>query len=196
VIHALLDNREAISRSVDITPTGIRAHTRSDDPQVAAWIKQHVASMKARVENNDPIRLRDPLFAAVFQNAADMRMDVEYLEDGVKVVQDGATPCAQALAKAHAEVVSGFVDRGRYEVWANHAVPEACMDKTTAADSSGIAYTSAIMERRGGGGGGFGHGRRHHQHSMQHHNQRCGRVSAAECRRRRTNPDATVEARM
>eukprot|EP00873_Tetraselmis_striata_P024215 jgi/Tetstr1/444479/TSEL_032360.t1 len=125
-IHSLVDNREAISRQVDNTPSGVNTHTYSDDPQVAAWIKEHVAAMKARVENGEPIRRRDPLFAAVFDHAAELTMDVEYLDNGVKVAQTGSTACATALVHAHAEVVTGFIERGRYEMMANHEVPTEC----------------------------------------------------------------------
>jgi hypothetical protein len=135
VIHSLLNNREAISRTVNESAAGVSAHTWSDDPKVAAWIKEHVAAMKARVENRDPIRMRDPLFASVFQHASDLRLDVEYLDNGVKVVESGATPCAEALVKAHAKVVTGFVKKGYEEMWANHDVPKVCYaDDSTEVD--------------------------------------------------------------
>ena len=125
-IHNLLSNRHAINRTVAVTQDGVRTRTFSSDEQVARWIKEHVAAMKQRVENNEPVRLRDPLFNAVFQHAEDMHMETTDDRDGMTVATTGNTKCAVALAKAHAEVVTGFIKYGHDETRKNHDIPEQC----------------------------------------------------------------------
>ena len=82
VIKSLVQNRAKINRDVTVVAEGVETYTRSTDPIVAGWIKTHVAAMKNRVENKKPIREGDPLFAAVFENAADIKFEYSATEDG------------------------------------------------------------------------------------------------------------------
>jgi hypothetical protein len=82
VIKSLVQNRAKINRDVTVVAEGVETYTRSTDPIVAGWIKTHVAAMKSRVENKKPIREGDPLFAAVFENAADIKFEYSATEDG------------------------------------------------------------------------------------------------------------------
>jgi hypothetical protein len=80
--------------------------------------------MYERVENGNPIHMRDPLFAAIFSNAGKISMKVERTEKGVRVVETSADPYIAKLIQAHAEVVNLFVKNGHAEVSKNHAVPK------------------------------------------------------------------------
>jgi hypothetical protein len=128
-IHNLVDSREEIYRQVNNTDDGISTTTWSDNPQVSAWIAQHVAEMKALVESqNGGIRWWDDLFAKVFEMREYVHLEYEAREDGKGVVvkQRGDNACGTALVQAHAQVVSAFVKRGHDEMQKNHDVPAVC----------------------------------------------------------------------
>ncbi|MCA9018842.1 MAG: hypothetical protein KDA74_01765, partial [Planctomycetaceae bacterium] len=65
----LLANHQKIKREVQELPNGVQTLTESGDPQVAAKIREHVYWMKERIEKQQPIRMRDPLFAELFKHA-------------------------------------------------------------------------------------------------------------------------------
>jgi len=50
LVHGMLDGHESIKRTVTNLPNGIRTVTESDDAQVAATSRAHVASMTQRLE--------------------------------------------------------------------------------------------------------------------------------------------------
>ena len=68
-IHALLINHDRIKRTVTNLPDGIRTVTESDDPQIAALIKNHVAEMGKRVKaGDDPgLPIESPALHAIFR---------------------------------------------------------------------------------------------------------------------------------
>jgi hypothetical protein len=103
---------------------GVETLTESDDPKVAAVIRDHVESMYKRVEDGNPIHMRDPLFAAIFGHAGKISMKVEPTKKGVRVIETSADPYVAKLIQAHAEVVNLFIANGHAEVRKNHAVPE------------------------------------------------------------------------
>lgn len=122
-IHQLLDHRGSIRREVQQIEGGVRTRTESDDPAVAAMIKKHVHAMKTRVEDGRPIRRRDPLFAAIFDQADAIEMTIEETPGGVIVTETSDEPGVAALISAHAAVVSLFLENGHAEMRKNHAVP-------------------------------------------------------------------------
>ena len=127
IIHNLLDNRQYIKRTVNLTDTGAQTYTRSDDPQVSDWIQTHVAHMIAMVKSDEGmIRGWDPLFRAVFEHSHSMKAVATNDDKGVHVSLTGRTPCGTSLAQMHAEVVSNFIKRGYAEVHESHSVPEEC----------------------------------------------------------------------
>ncbi len=123
LFHQLLDNRQAIRRKVKKLDDGVETLTESDDPDVARAIQKHVASMKRRVENGQPIHMRDPLFRAVFGVATKIQMKVKHTKKGVRVVETSEDDDVARLIQAHAEVVSLFLANGPVEVRNNHEVP-------------------------------------------------------------------------
>jgi hypothetical protein len=123
LFHYLVSHRNEIKRTVERLPNGVKAQTESDNPEVAEQIQKHVKSMYDRVKNDRPIRLRDPLFAAVFRHADQIDVKVEDTEKGVKVTETSEDPYVVRLLQAHAGVVSLFLKHGFPEVRRNHAVP-------------------------------------------------------------------------
>ncbi len=133
MIHNLLDNHEVIDRKSFHTENGIEATTTSEDPQVADWIKTHVRQMKELKDGGGYIRRWDELFATALDLRDFHDMNVDYLDDGVHVVQfakdnvqGNGFKCAKAIVQAHAGVVDKFVEIGYEEARKNHPVPEGC----------------------------------------------------------------------
>ena len=131
VFHFLLENHDKVRRTVKEVPGGVETLTESDDPKVAAKIQEHVKWMKHRVENAQPIHMRDPLFAEVFRNADKINMSYKKTEKGVVVTETSKDAYVAQLIREHAKVVSAFVKRGHAEAMANHEAP-----KKTAASPS------------------------------------------------------------
>lgn len=123
VFHYLLENHDKIRRTVKELDNGVETLTESDVPSVAAHIKTHVEQMTVRIEKPSPIRMRDPLFAEIFQHTKKIKMVHEDTPKGVKVTETSDDPYVATLIKEHAKVVSKFVERGFAEAHKNHPVP-------------------------------------------------------------------------
>ena len=121
--HYLVDNRAKISRTIERLPNGVETITKSDDPEVAAGIRTHVAAMHARVKEGRGIHLRDPLFREVFRHADKIRMVIADIEKGVRVTETSDDPYVVSLIQAHADVVGKFIENGHDEMRKDHAVP-------------------------------------------------------------------------
>jgi len=119
----LLTNHKKIARNVTQLENGVETLTESDDPEVAAKIKEHVEWMQYRVEETKPIRMRDPLYAELFRHTDKIRMVLVETPKGVRVTETSDDPYVAKLIQSHAKVVSGFVARGFTEAMKNHPVP-------------------------------------------------------------------------
>jgi hypothetical protein len=124
LIHFLLDNGKQVTRTITDLPNGVETVTESADPAIAAKIREHVGAMYRRLAGNKPIHMRDPLFRELFANADKIVMRSEATEKGVKVIETSTDPKVVALIKAHAQVVSKFIENGRAEAMKNHPVPQ------------------------------------------------------------------------
>ena len=124
ILQFLLTNHAQISRRVRELPNGVETVTESDNRAIAAKIKEHVEWMQVRIEENHPIRMRDPLFAEIFRNAEKIKMEVEETQKGVRVTETSSDPYVAKLIQAHAKTVSGFVEQGFAEAMKVHAVPD------------------------------------------------------------------------
>jgi hypothetical protein len=122
--HFLLQNHDRIRRQVKELPDGVETVTESDDPEVAAAIREHVAAMARRLKEGRPIHARDPLFAEIFRHADAIVLVEEPTEKGIRVRETSPDPYVAELIRAHAAVVDAFVARGMAEMHRNHAVPE------------------------------------------------------------------------
>ena len=146
VFQFLLENHKKIKRTVKELPNGVETLTESDTPEIAAKIKEHVEWMEYRVENTNPIRMRDPLFAEIFKHTDKIKMVHEDTEKGVKVTETSDDPYVAKLIQAHAKVVSGFVERGFAEAMKNHAVPGKEMAKPGEPSHPVIANYGAVVK--------------------------------------------------
>jgi hypothetical protein len=124
IFHSLLEDHQQIHRTVTKRANGVETVTESDDPNVALAIQGHAVAMHERVQKVLPIHMRDPLFAAVFGNAAKIKMEITKTDKGVRVIETSDSPYVVKLIQAHADVVSKFVANGFLEVRQNHPVPK------------------------------------------------------------------------
>jgi hypothetical protein len=113
-LHDLFSNHEKIKRTVTNLPDGIRTVTESDDPQVAATIKKHVAEMGTRVEEGrDPgLPIETPALHAIFQNKDKIKTAYATIEKGVIVVQTSTDATAVKALHDHAAEVTDLAQRG------------------------------------------------------------------------------------
>jgi hypothetical protein len=119
-IHALFAQRDQIRRTVTQIPGGVRATTESDDPAVVAQLREHVQAMNKRLKEGRPIHTKDPLFAAIFENADKIHVEIENTPKGITVTETSADPKVIELVRRHAEVVSSFVANGMQEMMRSH----------------------------------------------------------------------------
>jgi uncharacterized protein len=122
-IHKLFADSKKVKRTVKNVPSGVEALTESSDPKVVALLQEHVAAMKARLETKRPMRMWDPLFAALFQNADKMTMTVTNTKAGVQIVETSSDPYVVKLLQAHGGAVSGFVKDGMSGMHVSHPAP-------------------------------------------------------------------------
>jgi hypothetical protein len=123
VIQYLLQSGPSIQRKVTPIEDGVDTLTESDNPEIAAKIKEHVHAMHSRIEDIRPIHMRDPLFVAIFENAEAISMQIIETEKGVHVIETSSHPYVVKLIQEHAKVVSNFIKYGHSEAMKNHAVP-------------------------------------------------------------------------
>jgi hypothetical protein len=112
VIHALFDAHEKIDRVVEITDSGYRAKTTSQDKKVAALLQKHVAEMAARLDGGMSVRHWDPAFAEFREHYDDTTVVIDNIAGGVSVTVSGKTAAAVKVVRNHAAIVSGFVKKG------------------------------------------------------------------------------------
>ena len=79
--------------------------------------------MHRRVKTGSGLHYRDPLFTEVFRHAGKIEMTVERTPKGAKVTETSADPYVAKLIRAHAAVVTKFIENGPAEVMKNHPVP-------------------------------------------------------------------------
>ena len=112
-IHTLLMNHDAITRTVQEIPGGVRTITTSKDPQIAKTIRTHVWQMKARLARNEPIRQMDPLFRQIFLHHSEFNLQIQDIAGGVRTVETSKNPQVTLLIRQHARAaVSEFVKYG------------------------------------------------------------------------------------
>ena len=113
-IHGLFTNHDNIKRTVTNLPDGIRTVTESDDPQVAATIKKHVAEMGKRVEEGrDPgLPIESPALHSIFRDKDKIKTAYEVTEKGIIVVQTSTDATAVKALQDHAAEVTDLAQRG------------------------------------------------------------------------------------
>jgi uncharacterized protein len=119
----LLQHRSEIDRQVTKIDGGVETVTESKNSEVAAAIQEHVPAMARRVKEQDPVHLRDPLFAELFRHAGKIKLTYELTASGVRATEVSEDPYVARLIQAHAEVVSRFLKHGPAEVHTAHELP-------------------------------------------------------------------------
>jgi hypothetical protein len=113
-IRDLFFNHESIKRTVTNLPDGISTVTESDDPQVAATIKKHVAEMGKRVEEGrDPgLPIESTALHSIFRDKDKIKTAYETTEKGIIVVQTSTDATAVKALQDHAAEVTDLAQRG------------------------------------------------------------------------------------
>lgn len=112
IVHELLVNHQAIRRTVEELPNGIRTVTESSDPEVHAYIVDHVARMNERLEAGEMFNISSPTIPILFENRDRIHTEIEYTSTGVIMVQTSDDPETVTALQAHAVEVSEMVDEG------------------------------------------------------------------------------------
>jgi hypothetical protein len=112
IVHELVANNRAITRSVEHLPNGIRTLTESSSPAIAGFISAHVASMEQRLEEGEVFNLFSHTLPTIFESYDRIHSEFEYLPTGVAVVQTSDDPALVAALQAHAAEVTELVDEG------------------------------------------------------------------------------------
>jgi len=112
IVHELVTNNRAITRTVTHLPNGIRTLTESSSPAIAALIVEHVASMARRLEEGEVFNLFSHTLPVIFEGYEQIDSEFEYLTTGVAVVQTSDDPAIVEALQAHAAEVTELVDEG------------------------------------------------------------------------------------
>jgi hypothetical protein len=112
IVHELLTNHRAITRTVDHLPNGIRTLTESQSPAIAGLIAAHVASMERRLQEGEVFNLFSHSLPILFENYDRIQSEFEYLPTGVALVQTSEDPEIVQALQAHAAEVTELVDEG------------------------------------------------------------------------------------
>jgi len=118
IIHELISNHDLIRRTVTNLPDGIRTVTESDDPRIAQFIKEHVASMGERVSTQrDPgLPIESQALHMIFRNKDKIKTVAETTEKGAIVTQTSSDQETVVALQQHASEVSDLVRDGMLAV--------------------------------------------------------------------------------
>jgi len=108
----LLENHWKLHRKTAFLPNGVRAITRSADPELVKTLHAHVAGMEKRFAGGRAIRSWDPLFAALFEFKDQISFYYENEPDGVIAELTADDPKIIELIKAHDETLHHFIRAG------------------------------------------------------------------------------------
>lgn len=111
-IMALFDGHKSLRRVTERLPNGIRSCTTSDDPGLAMILRRHAADMKARFAKGRAIRSWDPLFAMLYEQRENIRVELSVREDGICAELTSDDPALLPLIHAHDEALHRFVSEG------------------------------------------------------------------------------------
>lgn len=112
IVHELVRNNRAITRTVEHLPNGIQTLTESSSPAIAGYIKAHVASMERRLEEGEVFNLFSHTLPVIFEGWDRIDSEFEYTADGMAVVQTSDELALVEALQAHAAEVTELVDEG------------------------------------------------------------------------------------
>lgn len=112
--HQLVMMHDRITRTVTNLANGVRTVTESNDPQVAALIREHVKTSVSRLATGDDpgLPMETPALHSLFRNSAKIRTTSEPTPNGVVVTQTSDDATVVAELQTHAAEVSRLVEGG------------------------------------------------------------------------------------
>lgn len=113
-IHQLFANHNLIDRKVEEIPGGIRAITESENPQIAALIKTHVAKMYQRMDNNQgiPMMMMSSTLPTMAENSDRYNRELKITSKGIVVTETSNDPDMISVIRDHAQEINQFVKEG------------------------------------------------------------------------------------
>jgi hypothetical protein len=105
---------------VVLTDDGYTATTTTENKELAAKLKAHLAYMEKRLESKAMVRRWDPAFVELVDYYDQLDTEIRPLENGVKVTVKGKSAEAIKVAQNHAGIVSGFAKEGSAAVQREH----------------------------------------------------------------------------
>ncbi len=118
--HFLVTHHEQLERVVEDIPNGVQTVTTTGDPELLEPLRKHVQEMSAVLEEGGHVRKWDPLFAEIFEHGEAIQIDIEEIDDGVRVTETSNDEEVVKLIRAHARKIDQFVARGQ----------DACREET------------------------------------------------------------------
>jgi hypothetical protein len=140
VIHELVMNHDRVTRTVTNLRHGVRTVTESSDPRLARMLKDHVATMGARLERGDDpgLPIESPALRTLFRNHDKITTRADTTSRGVVIVQTASDATTVAALQKHAAEVSDLVRGG-----------PAAMHRAMAAAGGGMGRGFPEMQQRG-----------------------------------------------
>ncbi|MEC5127447.1 DUF3365 domain-containing protein [Verrucomicrobiales bacterium BCK34] len=115
-IHGLFDGHDKLQRKVEVTDTGYRATTTSDDPAIVKTLQSHVRQMEERLKSGLMVRRWDPAYEEFVNHYDDIDIEITGIKNGISVVATGTNEEARKVARNHAGIISKFIEHG----WSEH----------------------------------------------------------------------------
>lgn len=108
----LVSQHSKIRREMKPLANGVEATTESDDPAIAALIKNHAFAMQRRMRDGSRVRQWDPVFVKLFDYHTEVKLDVQATEKGVSIIETSDNPEVVRVLHSHAAGVTEMVKRG------------------------------------------------------------------------------------
>lgn len=118
--HFLITHHDQLKRVVEDIPNGVQTVTTTGDPELVEPLRKHVEEMSAVLEAGGHVRKWDPLFAEIFEHGEAIQIEIEEIDDGVRVTETSNDEDVVKLIRAHARKIDQFVARGQ----------DACREET------------------------------------------------------------------
>lgn len=112
IVHQLFAYHDQIHRSVETVPGGVKTVTESDNPEIAALIQQHVASMHQRLEEGRWFAMMSQTLPTLFQNTDRYQRQSQLTNTGVKVTKTSDDSTLAEVLREHAQEVTQYVENG------------------------------------------------------------------------------------
>ncbi len=112
IIHYLASHHDEFNRKVTITNDGYEAITTTDNAELVKKLHSHFKYMKSRMERKAIVRRWDPAFIELADYYDKLEVEIEFLDNGLKVIVTGRTQEAARVAQNHAKIVNEFIKEG------------------------------------------------------------------------------------